>query len=199
MTRNELVARAKAILAEAYEEAAEMIVLYLETHPSEQLQSLCKEIDPDNWNALRQRVQRAQEARRASVDAESSRSRALHESRVRHTRSALKIAEPETIADLLDDPDIRQNIAAAQRVRELRTENQTGIPARNPASGPTFISLVLKVNGWLDELVGMVERGEAEIPDEFSAQSLVDMGRKVMALQELVDDARETEGVLSRD
>lgn len=112
-------------------------------------------------------------------------------------KQVLRDAEPETIADFLDDRAIKTNIAAASRVHEFRQENRTGIPARNAAPSASFISLVVKVNGWLDELIGMVEAGEG-IPDEFSTQSLVDMGRKVMRLQEIVDDARESEGVESR-
>jgi hypothetical protein len=117
----------------------------------------------------------------------------------RHTRAVLRNTEPEEIAELLDDPEVRQKVAAAQRVQELRQENRTGIPRRNAAQGPSFISLVLRISGWLDELSGMVERGEAEIPAEFSTQSLSDIGVKAMRLKEQVDDVRETGEVLSRD
>jgi hypothetical protein len=108
-------------------------------------------------------------------------------------------SEPEAVADLLEDETVRVNLAAAQRVHEFRQENRTGIPRRNAPKTQTFLSTVLKVNGWLDELIGMVERGEAEIPAEFSTQSLSDIGVKAMRLKELVDDVRDTEGVLSRD
>jgi len=117
----------------------------------------------------------------------------------RHARSVLRDAEPEVVADLLGDPAIRQNVAAGQRVHELRQEAETGIPRTNAPQGPTFIGLVLRINGWLDELVGMVERGEADVPPEFSAQSLTDIGVKAMRLKELVEEARAGEEVLSHD
>lgn len=101
MTRSDVIARAKAILAEAYEEAAEMVVLYLEDHPSEHLQSLCKEIDPDNWSALDARVRRAR-ARKASVDAGSLPTRAVSGSSVRHARSSIR-RDPAAVVDALDD------------------------------------------------------------------------------------------------
>ena len=110
-------------------------------------------------------------------------------------KQVLRESEPEHIADFLADREIKTNLAAATRVHEFRQENQTGIPARNTSAGPTFIALVLKINGWLDELVGMVERGEAEVPAEFSTQSISDMGRKVMRLADLVDEVRDAEGV----
>lgn len=110
-------------------------------------------------------------------------------------KKVLTSSEPEQIAELLEDPEVRQNLAAAQRVHEFRQENQTGIPRRNTPQGPSFISIVLRVNGWLDELVGMVERGEAEVPVEFSTQSLTDIGVKAMRLKELVDDVRAGEEV----
>lgn len=95
-----MIARAKAILGEAYEAAAELVVLYLEKHPGEKLQPLCKEIDPDNWNALRQKVQRAQEARKASNDAGSTRSQAAPANQIRTAKSAISRADEEQLAEI---------------------------------------------------------------------------------------------------
>lgn len=114
-------------------------------------------------------------------------------------KQVLRESEPEQIADFYEDPAIKTNIAAAARVHEFRAENRTGIPARNTPTSPSFISLVLKVNGWLDELIEMVETGAASVPDEFSSQSIGDMGVKAMRLKELVDESREAEGVLTHD
>ncbi len=117
---------------------------------------------------------------------------------VRQAKQVLREAPAEQVADLLDHiaPAVK---AEAEFIREARRENQTGIPRRNAPQEPTFIQIVLRVNGWLDELVGMVERGEAEVPPEFSSQSLSDIGVKAMRLKELVDDVRDAEVVTSRD
>lgn len=193
MNRNELVDRCKAIIKEAYEEATEMIVAYLELHPGEQLQSLCKEIDRENWNALRTRVQRAQDARKTAAGAESERtSTESDKAAVRHARRVLRNADPAEIAELLEEPEIRQNVAEAQLVNSLRAENRTGIPARNTKStGPSFIQLVVRIQGWLDELTQQVEDGVAEIPAEFDTASLSNIGVRAMALKEAVESARE--------
>jgi len=91
MDRSELIRRAREIIAEAYEEAAWLIAGYLERHPSEQLTTLCKEIDPDNWNALRHRVQRAQVERRSSLEAqEAARTRLSTEGTIRSARSVAR-------------------------------------------------------------------------------------------------------------
>ena len=94
MNRNELIDQCKAIIKEAYEEATEMIVAYLEVHPSEQLATLCKEIDPENWNALRARVQRAQGDRKSVRGADTTRARTQ-----RHAKQALR-ETPEIVAEL---------------------------------------------------------------------------------------------------
>ncbi len=101
MTRDEVISRAKAILAEAYEDAAEMLVLYLEKHPSEQIKPLCREIDPDNWSALESRVRRARD-RNASVGAGSSATPTLSAVRVRDARSSIR-KDPAAVVAALDD------------------------------------------------------------------------------------------------
>lgn len=70
MNRSELVDHCKRIIEEAYQEATEMIVAYLEKHPNEPRQPLCREIDPDNWKALESRVMRLQEKRRSGSDSD---------------------------------------------------------------------------------------------------------------------------------
>ncbi len=198
MERNALIDRCKNLIKEAYEEATEMIVAYLEIHPDEGIKPLAREIDPENWSALESRIRRAQK-RRAAANGESD-ATAVPDWKKRDKRDAkrmLRDSDPTEIADILEDPEVRQNLAAAGKVHELRQENRTGIPSRNPPTGPTFIGTVLKLNGWLDELVGMVERGEAQIPPEFSTQSLSDIGVKAMRLKELVDNVRQGEEVLS--
>lgn len=116
MTRHDLVARAKAILATAYEEAAYLIAEYLDRHPSEQLQSLCKEIDRENWDALRKRVQRAQTARNTSNDEGSSRTpekTKWEKDRERAARQVIRESTPEEFAELLDTPGVRAKLTRA--------------------------------------------------------------------------------------
>lgn len=119
MTRTEIVREAKAILAEAYESAAEMIALYLDDHPAESMQSLCKEIDPDNWNALRQRVQRAharlQASDRANVDA---RAQETDRKRQSHARNVLLSANKRELEELIETLPPRQVQKIAQAAVE---------------------------------------------------------------------------------
>ncbi len=201
MNQQEMIEAAAGELTLGLDGAAQYVHDWIASHPDAALQTLCKQVADkagvtDSWNALRVRVQRKQQngSDQAEVGRTSTQS---DKAAVRHARRVLRNAEPEQIADLIEDPEVRQNLAAAGKVHEYRQENRTGIPARNPSSGPTFIATVLKVNGWLDELVGMVERGEAQIPPEFSTQSLSDIGVKAMRLKELVDNVRQGEEVLS--
>lgn len=69
MDYQQLIAWAKARLSEAKDEIAAEIVAYIDAHPSQSLQTLCKEIDPDDWNALRHRAQALQKARSEGVPA----------------------------------------------------------------------------------------------------------------------------------
>lgn len=128
MTHEELVKQAKAILVEAYEEAAMMVVLYLEGHPKEQLEPLCREIDPENWGAFSARVRRAK-AKKASVDAGSSPTRTLNEQASRrHARKALKEASPKQIAQLIESlpPDRVEAVAAAAHQVQLDNIRKSG-------------------------------------------------------------------------
>lgn len=188
VSRQELITRAKAILAEAYEEAAEMIALYLDDHPSEQLRPLCREIDPDNWAALRGRVQRAQVARKARSGAESSGTRAVSDSRVRHARSALREAEPEQLREIMRDLPVDRR---AEVVRAAVPPPERTSPDK---TGPTFIELIVRVNSALIELEGMVAswQNTAAIPDEFSRDSFNDIVAKVDRIRRHFDEVEET-------
>lgn len=131
LDRKTLVSRAKAILAEAYEEAAELVAEYVE-QTGEALQSLCKEIDPDNWNGLRQRVQRAQARREASSEAESAaRARETERKRRSHAKETLKDPEQrrQVIASLseaeLDEVHAEAGDALVERARARRAEHDT--------------------------------------------------------------------------
>lgn len=101
MNREQLVARAKAILSEAYDEAAELVALYVE-RTGEPLQSLCKEIDPENWNALRNRVQRAQESIKAAGEAGRKRAAAqdIASDRAKAKR-VLRMADHEQVEEIV--------------------------------------------------------------------------------------------------
>jgi hypothetical protein len=133
MNRDELVQRAKASLAEAYEEAAELVMLYVE-RTGEPLQVLCKEIDPDNWNALRTRVQRAQAAHKATSDADSSRTR---HKKVNRAAGHLRAADDATVKEIVDSlpPEAVERVAKAVEERAPQRDWTTR-PARPPAAKP---------------------------------------------------------------
>ena len=178
MTRNDLIDRAKAIIAEAYEEATEMIVAYLEMHPAEQLQPLCKEIDPENWNALRAKVQRAQGNRKAVRGADTTRAR-----RTREAKSVLREADPEQLAEIMQDLPTERRAAVVRAA--------VPPPERIPLArtGPTFIDLIVRVTGALIELEAMVAgwQNPAAIPAEFSRDSFNDVVAKVLRIQDHFD------------
>lgn len=179
MTRHELVARAKAILAEAYEEAAEMIALYVEQHPGEQLQTLCKEIDPENWNALRAKVQRAQGARKSSSGAGYSRARA--------TKRTLAEASPEQLREIMSD------LPVERRAEVVRAAVPPPSQTSHSRKGPTFIELIVRVNSSLIELEAMVAswQNTAAIPSEFSRDSFNDIVAKVDRIRRHFDQVEE--------
>jgi hypothetical protein len=192
VTRQEVVARAKAILADAYAEAAEIVVLYLEQHPSEQLQPLCKEIDPDNWNGLRRKVQRAQAARKVSHSADSSRADRVTDrgmgSYGRHTRQVLRDATPEELRDVM------RGLPTERRAEVVRAAVPPPERTSRPQSGPTFIELIVRVNSALIELEALVAswQNTAAIPAEFSQDSFNDIVAKVERIRRHFDQVEET-------
>lgn len=183
MKHDELVRRAKAILAEAYDEAAYMVAEYLEKHPSESLKALCLEIDPDNWNALRNRVQRAQTKINANADAASTSARALSDSRVRHARSALREADPGQIADIMRD------LPAGRRADIVRAAVPPPGRSTSPNRGPSFIDLIVRITSALIEMEAMVAGWQnlAAVPPEFSRDSFNDVATKVLRIQDRFD------------
>lgn len=189
MTRDQLITRAKAILAEAYEEAAEMVVLYLDDHPGEQLQPLCKEIDPDNWNGLRRKVQRAQEARKASQAGDSSRpARETLSRRERAARQTLREAEPAQLREIMRDLPVERRAEVVKAAVPPPSQTAHG------RGGPTFIELIVRVNSALIELEGMVAswQNTAAIPAEFSRDSFNDIVAKVDRIRRHFDEVEET-------
>jgi hypothetical protein len=106
VTRHELIDHCKRIISEAYTDATEMIVAYLETHSDEPRERLCKEIDTENWQALEGRVRRLQQKRRSegisdppSTDATLSSRRARSD-----FKKAPKDVQKEIIAWAVSNP-----------------------------------------------------------------------------------------------
>lgn len=126
MNRIELVDRCKVIIKEAYEEATEMIVAYLELHEGEALKPLCREIDPENPVALESRVRRARE-RRAAAGAESSASRAAETARKArsHAKTVLREAAPEEIAEMLAEPEVQAKVSQASQIASEKRERKS--------------------------------------------------------------------------
>jgi hypothetical protein len=177
MNRGDLIDRCKAIIVEAYEEATEMIVAYLETS-GEPLQPLCKEIDPDNWNALRNRVQRAQGDRKAIRGANTTRARAT-----RRAKAALRDADSEQLTEIMRDLPVEKRAAV---VRAAVPPPESTSPAK---SGPTFIEMLVRINSALIELEAMVAgwQNPAAVPAEFSRDSFGDIVNKALRIQDTFD------------
>ena len=101
---------------EAYEEATEMIVAYVELHPGEQLKALCVEIDPENWNALRNRVQRAQGNRKSVSGANPASAQSK-----RKVKRVLR-ETPEIVEEL--EPDEQRKVAKALDTAAAKREHK---------------------------------------------------------------------------
>jgi len=186
MTRDELVDRCKLIIQEAYDEATEMIVAYIELNPDEQLQPLCKEIDPENWNALRNRVQRAQGNRKAIRGADTTRARTI-----RRAKQVLRDAGPDELGEIMRDLPVGQRAEVVRAAVPPPQEKYT-------RSGPSFIDLLVRVSSSLIELEAMVAswQNPAAIPAEFSRESFSDIVAKVLRIQDHFDavaEARDNE------
>jgi len=187
VNRQEVVARAKAILAEAYEEAAELIVLYVEKNPSTSRAELCREIDEVNPGALEDKCYRVAKARKARAGAGSDDVRALSESRVRHARSALREAEPEQLRDIMRD------LPVERRAEVVRAAVPPAERVSGERQGPSFIDLLVRVSGALIELEALVAswQNTAAIPPEFSRESFNDIVAKVLRIQDHFDEVEQ--------
>jgi hypothetical protein len=119
MNRSELIERAKAILAEAYEEAAHMIALYLNDRPSEKLMTLCRAVDPDNPVRLESRVRRARATLARESGASSSPPVPTKWEKDRN-RAAKQVARTDPDA-IIADPDAERSLRAAM-ARKARDE-----------------------------------------------------------------------------
>ncbi|MGH8872584.1 MAG: hypothetical protein ACRDWS_11465 [Acidimicrobiia bacterium] len=108
MNRSELVDRCKRLIEEAYQDATEMVVAYLERHPDEPRATLCKEIDPDHWDALEGRVRRLQEKRRSEPNSGVMRTTTWETRKERHARETL--LDPAKAAQILSDPEVRSAV-----------------------------------------------------------------------------------------
>jgi len=106
MTRNDLVDRCKQLIEEAYQDATEMIVAYLEIHPNEPRLPLCKEIDAEGWTALEGRVRRLQEKRRSEGIVSSI---SILEAQERQAKARARHVLKDV--DTLRDPEIQERIA----------------------------------------------------------------------------------------
>jgi hypothetical protein len=113
MTRNQLVDRCKAIIAEAYTEATEMIVAFLEKNPGEKRATICREIDPENWRALESRVMRLQKTRRSEgvSGITTAGPTESQKGNVRGAKAAIR-KHPELVTSLLSDPSVKAAVEA---------------------------------------------------------------------------------------
>lgn len=126
MNRNELVDRCKAIIVEAYEEATEMIVGYLELHPKDARLTLCTEIeggDATLGKALDSRVRRRQKARKAAAGTGSGPT-AVPEWKTRDRRDAKRLlrSDPEVVSEL--SPDEQRALARALDRESLKRQQE---------------------------------------------------------------------------
>jgi hypothetical protein len=130
--------------------------------------------------AIKSRIQRLQTSRKQRAEEGA---RAVSESRVRHARSALREADSDTLAEIMD------TLPAERRAAVVRAAIPP--PDRTAAvkSGPTFIDLLVRANSALIELEAMVAgwQNPAAVPVEFSRESFNDVVAKALRIQDKFD------------
>lgn len=173
MNRNELVDQCKRLIAEAYEEATEMVVAYIEIHQGEPLQSLCKEIDPDNWSALDARVRRLRQKRRSEGESAPTRTLSNQQSSARHARATMRNSEisPDHKASIVAEADaetkraIFERLASDDAVRansetvHRATRNLAGANRPTPKPEPAAPSLSDAWHAWLSKINNVLMDG----------------------------------------
>ena len=166
MTRREAIFAYRA----ARDEADQILVGYILENPTENLAGLCKEADPDNWNALRNRVQRRLEKTKSEGVSASAISESF-KGAVRGAKSGIR-KHPELAEALLNDPDVREAItdavakdttATAQVASKTHKE-----PVRSSAGTDKGVVGLTTLAGLLDELDNAVLVIEDRLP-EFTA------------------------------
>lgn len=167
MNRSELVERCKRIIEEAYQEATEMIVAYLELHPDESEMGLCREIDPDNHLALRSRVQRLRQKRRSEGLSGSTISEPSESFRgaVRGAKSGIR-RHPELVDELLKDPDVRSAVEKRIGVEPARYGDTVGA-ARDALADPEVAKDILRD----DSTLLNVGRATQDLQEEEEAEA----------------------------
>lgn len=117
---------------------------------------------------------------------------ATHRAAVSHTRQVLRDANPKEVAEILNDPTIRRNVAAGMARADHHARQDEPHVERPAPAGPSFIDLVVRANSTLIELESMVRgwRGPRSIPKEFSAASFDDIAEKAMRIKDTVNALR---------
>jgi hypothetical protein len=184
MKRDQLIARAKEILAEAYQEAAEMIVLYLEKHPSEKLQPLCKEIDQDNWRALEARVIRLR--KKPSNDAGSEITRAS-DSSFRHAKSAITKADDEQLAEI--EKTIEERKLHSVTEKDRRETDAAMAPMNRAVNSFASLGTAQHIEQAIEEI------NEAVAGDGLSPEALWELLQLSKSLVDTIEFAMKMAGV----
>lgn len=131
MTRTEAIKAYK----EARNEADMILVGYMIENPTENLEGMCKDADPENWKALASRVRRKLE--KARSEGETSRTSAPkpnQKASIRSAKAAIR-QHPELAAGLVEDPDVNLAISKARQTAdtEARATGELKDPERRTA------------------------------------------------------------------
>jgi len=184
------MSRTEAIKAyrNARDEADMILVGYILTHPGESLAGLCKDADPENWNALRTRVQRRLQKATSEGDSERLHApSAAQRSGIRSGKSAIK-ARPELAAQMVSDPAVREALDRA--IPEIQVINQETTALEIEAALRHFVTRVDNIIHGLgpieraDEVKALLDRGRIHFDRiEFArthGESDMDAGLRVL-------------------
>jgi hypothetical protein len=109
--------------------SVQRIIAWLDRHPEAQLQTVCKDVAGDQWNALRRRIYRAREAEQTPrSEGVEGRAHALDPALLRTSRSAINRAPEEVVASLAPEQLDGLHAAVVQRRAEELAQPRPGLP-----------------------------------------------------------------------
>lgn len=141
--------------------------------------------------AIRMRVSRLQQSQNDD-DAERTRTLRNQQGSQRHARKVLRDADPEQIADLMQEPSVRLKVRQALAQSEPAPHD---LQVWQKPTGPTFIELICKIRDAQHDLDRMMKswRGPEAVPAEFSPSTFIQIAETAMAQKDRVEQLSDAD------